>query len=262
MRSRDRAKLSKPCKTFSSNLQGDGNMNKERRSTILSGTQVPVCWLSKLSSSTRSGAALLILLIAIGVGLLIYLLMSSGIFKPESLEERPQAEKKMGSEDQFIATIEGIIKNGENINAEQNRNKRTLLHLAVKKGYARAAKLLLDNNADINARDVMEATPLHLAVFEDNVEIAKLLIANGADLNATSTYLSTPLHNAARSGKVQIAKLLLENGADANATAKPMNTPLKEAITVLEYELTEYNRTTPERQREIIKILRSYGARE
>ena len=238
-------------------------MNKERKSTILGETQVPVSWLSRPSSFMRSGAVLLLLLLAIGVGLLIYLLMSSRIFKPESLEERPQAERKMDTEDQFITKIEGIIKNGENINAQQDRNKRTLLHLAVKQGYARAAKLLLDNNADVNARDVMESTALHLAVLEDNVEIAKLLIANGADLDAMSTYLSTPLHNAAACGKVEMAKLLLENGADANATAKPMNTPLKAAITVLKYEeFMEDNDTTPERQTEIIKILRSYGAKE
>ena len=238
-------------------------MNKERRNTITGGTQIPVSWLSRISTSTRKGYALLILLIVIVIGFLIYFLMSSAIFKSESPEERPRAEKKIDTEEKFVAAIEHAINKGEDINAEQNRNKRTLLHMAAKKGYAKAVKMLLDNQADINVRDVMDATPLHDAVLEDKVEIVRILIAYGADLDVKSSYLSTPLHNAALFGKVEIAKLLLENGADVNAKNNYDITPLKAAMTSLKDEhFMRVNNTTPERQREIIEILRAHGGKE
>src|SRR3989304_985827 len=234
-------------------------MDKEKGNTITGGSQISASWLSRISTSTKSGSTLLILLIAIVIGLLIYFLMASAIFKHEFNEERPKAERKMDTEEEFIAAIKSIIEKGEDINAAHNHNKKTLLHLAAKKGYAKAVKLLLDNNADVNAREVMDATPLHLAILEDKVEIVQMLITHGADLDAKSSYLSTPLHNAALFGKVEIAKLLLENGADVNAKDKYGITPLKAAMTSLEDEsFMKTNNTTPERQEEVIKILRDY----
>jgi len=236
--------------------------DKEKGNTTTGGSQIAVSWLSGISTLTRSGSALLILLVAIVIGVLIYILMSSAIFKPEFPGERPRAERKFGTEKEFLAAIERIIKKGGDINAEQNRNKKTLLHLAAKKGYVKAVKLLLDNNADVNVREVMEATPLHLAVLEDKVETVRVLIAYGADLDVKSSYLSTPLHNAALFGKVEIAKLLLENGADVNAKNNYGITPLKAATTSLEDEnFMRVNSTTPDRQRKIIKILRAYGGK-
>ncbi len=238
-------------------------MDKEKGNAITGGGQTSAGWLSSIATSTKSGSALLILLIAIVIGLLIYFLMASAVFKSEFNEERPKAERKMDTEEKFIATIESIIEKGEDINAKQNRNKRTLLHLAAKKGYAKAVKLLLDNNADVNAREVMDATPLHLAILEDKVEIVQILITYGADLDAKSSYSSTPLHNAVLFGKVEITKLLIENGADANAKNNYGITPLKAAMISLEDEnFMKTNNTTPEKQREIINVLRAYGGKE
>ena len=42
-------------------------------------------------------------------------------------------------------------------------------------------KLLLENGADVNARDKDERTAL---MFAKNAEMAKLLLENGADANA------------------------------------------------------------------------------
>jgi ankyrin repeat protein len=189
--------------------------------------------------------------------------MSSAIFKPEILKERTKAEVKTDTEEEFIATIKSIIEKGEDINAERDHNKETLLHLAAKKGYTKAVKLLIDNHANINAREFMELTPLHLAVIEGKTETVTLLIANGADLNAMSCYLSTPLWNAAGGGKVEITKLLLEKGADVNAKTKEGYTPLQAALTSLKYErfMKDYN-TTPDKQNKIIEMLRAYGGKE
>jgi ankyrin repeat protein len=189
--------------------------------------------------------------------------MFSAIFKSQFPEGIPKAELKINTEEELIAVIERVVKKGEDINAEQNRNKMTLLHLAVAKGYVKAVKLLLDNKANVNVRNITDATPLHDAALEGKIEMVKVLIANGADLNAVSDYLSTPLHIAASRGKVEIAKLLLENGADVNAKDKVGITPLTAAMTLLKYEhLMKGSNTTPEKQRKITEILRSYGGKE
>jgi hypothetical protein len=251
-------------------MRGDIKMdgNKEHKTKELTGRiQTSEGRFLELTTEVRRGSTLLVLLVVFVIALFLYFVLSYTVFKPETDNGASEVEKTVKTsgetEEDFIIKIKNAIEKGSNLNAKDNRNGRTLLHLAAKKGYAKAAKLLLDNNADINVRDVMEATPLHVAVIEDKIEIVRILIAHGADLDATSKYLSTPLSNAADSGQVAIVKLLLENGSDVNAKGKDWSTPLKGALTVLEYEhLMKANNTTPEKQREVIKILQAYGGKE
>ena len=81
-------------------------------------------------------------------------------------------------------------------------------------------KLLLDNNADVNARRTDDgATPLHVAAQNGHTEVVKLLLDNNADVNASCTDDgATPLHVAARNGHTEVVKLLGGNIADVNAS--------------------------------------------
>jgi len=80
-------------------------------------------------------------------------------------------------------------------------------------------QLLIENGADVNARNVYGSTPLHLV---STIEIAKLLIKNGADINADN-HGYTPLHTIL---SVEVGQLLIDNGADVNAIARYGRTPL------------------------------------
>jgi ankyrin repeat protein len=64
---------------------------------------------------------------------------------------------------------------------------------------------------------VHQITPLHWAVFAGNTEVAALLIQEGADVNARDVNQKTPLHWAASRGMTEVAALLIEKGADVNA---------------------------------------------
>jgi len=185
----------------------------------------------KLSSSMilrylYKGSVLLVLLVVVVIGLVIYFIVSSTIFKPESLSRKPQtakmADAKVGTEQEFIAKAEKLIEQGTNIDTRQNQYEQTLLHIAAKSGYAEAVKLLLNNNAKVNSRDSLNGTPLHRAVQNGHVDVAKILIEYGADIEARYAVRygvgATPLHFAisAKSNRKEVMSLLLSAGASVN----------------------------------------------
>lgn len=56
-------------------------------------------------------------------------------------------------------------------------------------------------------------TPLHLASMVGNTEIAKFLLDNGADVNARDAEGYSPLVRAKANGNDEIAKMLTDHGA-------------------------------------------------
>ena len=102
------------------------------------------------------------------------------------------------------------------------------LHVAVRESDTEAARWLIANGADVNAKDDDGETPFH-GIW--SAEIVKLLIANGADVNAKNDDGMTPLHRKAQFGSAaEIAKVLIDNGAEVNAKSKDGWTPLDWAI--------------------------------
>lgn len=84
-------------------------------------------------------------------------------------------------------------------------------------------ELLIEKNADIEARDDNDINALIYAVNFDNEDMVKLLLEKGADANTVAkienehTEISpTPLMNAAYKGNTNIINMLLENNADIN----------------------------------------------
>ena len=114
---------------------------------------------------------------------------------------------------------------------------------AIMKGDLDRVKNLIEEGADVNAKDEIGRAPLH---FVKNKAVAELLIAKGADVNARTKDGSTLLHTMAWNGNKEIAELLLENGADVNAKHKKGHTPLHFAV-----------RTG---KKEVVKLLLTNGA--
>ena len=108
----------------------------------------------------------------------------------------------------------------------------TPLHLAITFDKLDIAELLINNGADVNAKNSDGATPVHLAITSDKGDIAELLINKGADVNAKSIYGDTPLHYTALKNAIStdilanIANILLIS-KDADVNAK---TTLKNAV--------------------------------
>ncbi len=144
------------------------------------------------------------------------------------------------------------------------------LYGAARNGNIDAVKRYLADSVDINAGDTKYGvTPLCWAAFSGHTEIIELLIENGADVNAKNRDAGTALHGAAFLGKAEVAALLIQNGADTHAKHESGDTPMDSAnvdwgttqfiASLLEIEV---DREAVERGRErVVDILRDHNAK-
>lgn len=92
---------------------------------------------------------------------------------------------------------------------------------------------LVENGADVNARDVWGNTPISYQA-KGNIDNLKLLLKLGADIEAINNYKCTPLCHVASSHHIIAVKALVENGANVNSLNNDWSLPGK---TPLEYAL-------------------------
>lgn len=97
---------------------------------------------------------------------------------------------------------------------------QTALHIVSEDGHPEFVKLLIDNGANVNARDMDESngrTPLHDACDKGHVDVVKILLDHGASLEAKDPMECTALHCATASNSLELVKLLLDRGANVEA---------------------------------------------
>ncbi len=99
---------------------------------------------------------------------------------------------------------------GANVNSRGLN--RAPLFLAASEGRLRAVRYLLDEGADVNARESDGNTALTEAVFYGHVPVVKELLVRGADVNAISGS-GTALDIAASKNNSTIIDLLQHYGA-------------------------------------------------
>ena len=98
---------------------------------------------------------------------------------------------------------------------------------AARTGDLPALKRYIAEGEDVNAPDdYLNIAPLAWSASHGQTEAARLLIENGADVNIEDDNGSTPLHGAAVFGRAEVAKLLVENGANLQARNDDGGTPV------------------------------------
>lgn len=93
------------------------------------------------------------------------------------------------------------------------------LHLAAFFGKSDAARALLESGADVDTpgRGWMTGTPLHSAASANHTGVATILLDADADPNARQSGGWTALHAAAMNGNLELVEQLLTHGADPEA---------------------------------------------
>lgn len=113
-----------------------------------------------------------------------------------------------------LEKIREFVKRGAEVNAKnQAIDLMTPLHYAAGNGHIEIAKLLLENEADVNAITDILWTPLHYAALNGSTDLTSLLIKNDADLNARDAELLTPLYYAVFNKHHTLARHLINAGA-------------------------------------------------
>lgn len=139
----------------------------------------------------------------------------------------------------YIEVVKILIENGADIDARNNENSTALIEASS--FYYEVVKLLIENGADINAKDYGGTTALMNASTEDdyiNCEICKTLIENGANVNDKDLQGANALIYGSTFLKwdLSIIKLLIDSGIEINAQDKDGYTALMEATISGNYE--------------------------
>ena len=115
-----------------------------------------------------------------------------------------------------------LVENGANLEEISNLG-HTVLHLAAKKGFFDIAKILVEKGSNVNAKNFKGFVPLQLAInyaaFSKTMILAKILIENNADINNLCDSSWSSLHLAIKRSLIDVVCLLLENSDKIDKTA-------------------------------------------
>ena len=132
-------------------------------------------------------------------------------FDPNTINPDGKSGLLLALQDESNKVAEILI-HAPGIKVEMRNNKdESPLMLSALKGNLTLSLLLIKKGADINKTGW---TPLHYAATNGHAEIVRLLLDENAYIDAASPNGSTPLMMAAHYGTPEVVKLLLEAGAD------------------------------------------------
>ena len=144
-----------------------------------------------------------------------------------------------------LAVVRLLIEQNAEVDAGTSTNS-TPLRAAAFNGHLDIVRCLAENGADVNARRISDlSTPLIVACYNDRIDVVSYLLENGSDIHLEDNIGNTALHDAARRGHVELVGKLLALGAEQKQNHKCL-TPLLEASNDCRIEMVEYIVTRPE----------------
>ncbi|KAK6447234.1 hypothetical protein FP744_10003484 [Trichoderma asperellum] len=119
-----------------------------------------------------------------------------------------------------------LLQQGADIEAKDDQGQTSLLWASIN-GHVAVVNMLLDNGADVQVKDVYRSrTPLWCALAAHSIDVFKILLDKGVDVEEKDKYGWTPLLWAASEGHEVNVVLLLKNGVNIEAKDKNSRTPL------------------------------------
>lgn len=124
----------------------------------------------------------------------------------------------------FKHLVTTLYECGVPIDCEDQHGYTALMRATA--GYHDIVRLLLDEGAEVNRRNMNGETALLLAIQYGHEDIVKMLLDSKADVYAMNSWGHTAIHKAATYGEVTILRQLLDVGVNIDATDKMGRTPL------------------------------------
>jgi ankyrin repeat protein len=130
-----------------------------------------------------------------------------------------------------LEIVKVLVANDANVN-NINALGFTAFMLSAQNGHLDICRMLIKAGAKVDVHD-RGTTPLHLASIHGNTETVNLLIDEGANINARNHKGITALQLASLNGNIEIVKLLIKRGADINLSDNKDNAALEMALSPL-----------------------------
>jgi hypothetical protein len=158
-----------------------------------------------------------------------------------------------------LEKVRRLLENGANIEAKDSGGM-TPLYIASINGHANIVKLLLEKGTNIEAKEEGGNTPLHLACKYGHANIVKMLLRAGTSIEAKSKSGETSLHLACEKGHEAIVKVLLAKGADPSVPNDKGKTPLQVAQQRYKHDCVQAIESFLQRQHEAKQQLKQQQA--
>lgn len=130
----------------------------------------------------------------------------------------------------YTNIVKTLLDNNADIKARDDVDGSMAIHMASANGKNDIIEILLSKDETlINEKDNKGNTPLHWAAMKDKPETIKLLSERGADIEAKDVDGWTPLHYASAFSSLQTVENLIELGANKESKANDGSVPLSYA---------------------------------
>ncbi|KXZ43354.1 hypothetical protein GPECTOR_93g624 [Gonium pectorale] len=140
----------------------------------------------------------------------------------------PELRSKVGLEEHIALMTELPARDAAAAAARPQRAlKDTTLMLAAEQGHVGIVVEMIEEGADLGAKDEYGTTPLHYAARKGHQEVVKELLAAGADVNAATKGGQTPLKLLASKGHLAVVKEALAAWAYVNSASEDGWTPAR-----------------------------------
>jgi serine/threonine-protein phosphatase 6 regulatory ankyrin repeat subunit A/serine/threonine-protein phosphatase 6 regulatory ankyrin repeat subunit B len=184
-------------------------------------------------------------------------LVTDAVRLSDFMTPRMFAQLRPRFEPQKEQCVNYLINNGADIRAKDKRGISVLTH-AARAGNLNVVKNLVGHGADLHERSIRGITALYAAAINGHNDIVEFLHSQGADIDVRMDDGETPLMAAVWNGQVETVALLIHKGADVNAKKYTPYKPSGESsiVWVSNLDRTEKN----ENYDKIFQLLAKSGA--
>lgn len=109
-----------------------------------------------------------------------------------------------------------LVENGADLRAKDKKGISILTH-AARTGNLNVVKNLVGHGANIHSKSPRGITALYAAAINGHTQIAQFLLEQGAEIDVKLNDGETPLMAAVWNGQVEMVELLIKNGANVHA---------------------------------------------